>query len=146
MAIQRKQAKEVDLNLVLKTINTRFDKIGDRLNVLEDGAKKSIEFQDGQIQHYKIRLKNQEDIKDSLKAITNALVETPLNDGGLVKKQKLQGMAIKKHSEMLSNHKAFFVIIGSAIMLIGGTYLSNLYNSSKQSESNKSITYNSKSK
>ena len=146
MAIQRKQTKEVDLNLVLETINDRFDKIGDRLNILENGAKKNIEFQDGQIQHYKIRLQNQEDIKDSLKTITNALIETPYNDGGLIKKQRLQGVLIKKHSEILSNHKAFFVIIGSAIMLIGGAYLSNLYSSSKQSEINKSITYNSKNK
>ena len=146
MAIQRKQTKEVDLNLVLETINDRFDKIGNRLNILETGTKKNIEFQDGQIQHYKLRLQNQEDIKDSLKTITNALIETPYNDGGLIKKQRLQGVLIKKHSEILSNHKAFFVIIGSAIMLIGGAYLSNLYSSSKQSEINKSITYNSKNK
>ena len=128
MAVTKRKLEEIDLNVLLETFNKRFDRFECRLNTLEKQSKDNVMFQEKQVQHYKIRLQNQEDIKDSLKTITNALVETPLNDGGIVKKVKENSLSLHEHSIVLGKHKDFFIILGVAVVTLIGAIASILSN------------------
>jgi len=85
-------------------IYARFDAIEKRFDEIEN--------------HYKVRLKNQENMDANIKTIMDALIETPLNDGGVIQNVKRNTQKINDHSEVLAKHKDFFIIIGSGIVLI----------------------------
>ena len=115
---QSQKNKTVDLDLLFQTFNDGFAKVDQRLMALESKAKENEFFQENQVAHYKLRLRNQEEIKNDLKELKDALIETPLNDGGVVNKVRNHAIKIENVEKSVNKHITYFYLIGATLVVL----------------------------
>ena len=115
---QSQKNKTVDLDLLFQTFNDGFAKVDQRLMALEAKATGNEFFQENQVAHYKLRLRNQEEIKNDLKELKDALIETPLNDGGVVNKVRNHAIKIENVEKSVNKHITYFYLIGATLVVL----------------------------